>query len=654
LWDALLADLKGAGPEALVLCGDGMPAEAHQAAHLLNAMLRSGAVDLRPADALATARDLDNAAQAMAAGKVAAVLLWGVNPAYAHPRAGAWTAAMAAVPLRVWIGLQADETAAQCQVLLPEHHWLEAWGDHDGGDGLLTLQQPAIGPLYDTRQGEEVLLALLNGLGTPVPGDYHSYLKARWQREVYPAGSLVSFARYFEVGLHDGVVPVPARPLPPPALDPAALEAAALKGAARSAAPRAEDGFELVLFPGAGVHDGRYGNNPWIQECPDPVTKNTWGNPLSVSVADARRLDLSDGDLATLSLGGTTLTVPVVLQPGQAPGVLALALGYGRAAGRVAQGIGVNAYALLDPDPAWSGVRRGARLAKAGGHRELPVTQGHHRLEGRELVHSFSLAAYAQEAARHKRPEDPASLYPDQAFPEHKWGMAIDLSGCVGCSACVLACQSENNVPVVGAEQVAKGREMHWIRIDRYYVGKPENPRVVQQPMLCQQCDDAPCENVCPVSATNHSPEGLNQMVYNRCVGTRYCANNCPYKVRRFNFLDYTATKKEPELLAANPEVTVRPRGVMEKCTFCVQRIEDGRIRAKAGKRPVRDGEIVPACAAACPAEAIVFGDLKDPASRVAKLAASNRGHKVLEELGTRPAITYLANLTNPAVEDEA
>jgi molybdopterin-containing oxidoreductase family iron-sulfur binding subunit len=648
-WDALLADLRAAGREALVLCGDGMPAEAHQAAHLLNAMLHSEALELRPAEALASSRDLDEAAQAMAAGKCAAVLLWGVNPAYAHPAAAAWAAAMAKAPLRVWIGLQEDETAAQCQVLLPEHHWLEAWGDHDGGAGLLTLQQPAIGALYDTRQGEEVLLALLGGLGAAAPADYHAYLKARWRKEVYPAGSPVPFERYFEVGLHDGVVPVPARPLPPPVLDGAALTRAALK----AAVPGPADAFELVLFPGAGVYDGRYGNNAWIQECPDPVTKATWGNPVAVSVADAERLALRDGDLVTISAGGASLTLPVLLQPGQAPGVLVLALGYGRAVGGVARGVGANAFPLRDPDPGWSGLRRGVRLAKAGGHRELAVTQGHHRMEGRDLVHSFSLAEYAREAARHKPLKDPESLYPDQVFPEHKWGMAIDLSGCVGCSACVLACQSENNVPVVGAEQVAKGREMHWIRIDRYYVGEPSNPRVVQQPMLCQHCDSAPCENVCPVSATTHSADGLNQMTYNRCVGTRYCANNCPYKVRRFNFLDYTATKREPELLVYNPEVTVRPRGVMEKCTFCIQRIEDGRMRAKAGHRPVRDGEITPACAAACPAEAIVFGDLKDPASKVARLSASNRGHKVLEDLGVRPAITYLANLWNPAVEDE-
>jgi len=279
----------------------------------------------------------------------------------------------------------------------------------------------------------------------------------------------------------------------------------------------------------------------------------------------------------------------------------------------------------------------------------LPITQGHHKMEGRDIVRTLTLAEYAQEAGKAEKKEELITLYPEQQFPDHKWGMAIDLSACVGCSGCVVACQSENNVPVVGPEQVTKGREMHWIRIDRYYEGDPANPKVAHQPMLCQQCDDAPCENVCPVNATNHSPDGLNQMVYNRCVGTRYCANNCPYKVRRFNFLEFTAFEKQPETLVHNPEVTVRPRGVMEKCTFCVQRINDARVRAKGEKRPLRDGEIVPACAAACPAEAIVFGDLKDPKSRVSELSRSDRGYKVLAELGIRPAITYLAGLKNPA-----
>jgi molybdopterin-containing oxidoreductase family iron-sulfur binding subunit len=344
----------------------------------------------------------------------------------------------------------------------------------------------------------------------------------------------------------------------------------------------------------------------------------------------------------------------VILQPGQARGVLALALGYGRTTGGVARGVGINAFPLLALGTATPTLRLGAKLSKARGHMALPVTQSHHRMEGRDLARSFSLAEFAIEAKRHHAEPELATLYPDQQFPEHKWGMAIDLSACIGCSTCSLACQSENNISTVGPDQVAKSREMHWMRIDSYYEGEIDNPKVVHQPMLCQHCDSAPCETVCPVNATNHSPDGLNQMAYNRCVGTRYCANNCPYKVRRFNFLEFTADKIEPASFVYNPEVTVRPRGVIEKCTFCVQRIQDVKIRAKGENRPVKDGEVQPACAAACPSRAIVFGDLKDPKSEVSRLVTSTRGYKVLEEVGTRPSITYLADLKNPALEGGA
>jgi molybdopterin-containing oxidoreductase family iron-sulfur binding subunit len=379
----------------------------------------------------------------------------------------------------------------------------------------------------------------------------------------------------------------------------------------------------------------------------------TWDNPLLRSVADAQRLKLEDGDLVNLDVAGTSLRLPVVLQPGQAKGVVALALGYGRTTGEMAAGKGVNAFPLLALDPSAPNLRTGVQVATAGGSKTLSRTQAHHRVDGDDIIRSWTLAEFAQETKGHGQEAELATLYPDQRFPEHKWGMVIDLAACVGCAGCSVACQSENNVPVVGPEQVAKGREMHWIRLDSYYEGSADNPTVVHQPMLCQHCDDAPCENVCPVNATNHSPEGLNQMVYNRCVGTRYCANNCPYKVRRFNFLEYTADKVEPESLIYNPEVTVRPRGVMEKCTFCVQRIEDVKIRAKGDDRPIQDGEITPACAAACPTDAIVFGDLKDPKSKVSQLAKANRRYKVLEELGVKPAITYLANLKNPALEGD-
>jgi molybdopterin-containing oxidoreductase family iron-sulfur binding subunit len=404
-------------------------------------------------------------------------------------------------------------------------------------------------------------------------------------------------------------------------------------------------------MPNTAVYDGRYANNGWLNELPDPVTKVTWGNPLLLALADARQAGIKDGDVVRVSAGEETLEVPAIIQPGQAAGVAGLASGFGRRTGNVAAGVGVNAFALADPGSGSPYLRTGARLSATGENRAVPRTQEHFRMEGRDLARSWTLGQYGEEAARPRGNQggrELSSLIPAQEFQGHKWGMVIDLSACVGCSGCVIACQSENNIPVVGPERVLRSREMHWIRVDRYYEGDPEAPSVIHQPIVCQQCDDAPCEIVCPVGATTHSPDGLNQMTYNRCVGTRYCSNNCPFKVRRFNFFDYTSMKKEPEILVFNPEVTVRPRGVMEKCTFCVQRIEDVKQRSKVEGRQIRDGEIRPACAAACPAEAIVFGDLNDPDSRVSRMSRWDRGYKMLEELGIKPSVTYLADISNP------
>ncbi|MBN1612105.1 MAG: TAT-variant-translocated molybdopterin oxidoreductase [Polyangiaceae bacterium] len=644
LWQALLTDLSDAKESAVVLCGDSMPEQAHVAAHLLNAILHSRGIELAPAPPVLSAVELAGVVEQMEEGRYHAVVFWGTNPAYAFPNAQRLRAALSRVPHRFWIGQCIDETAEICSWRLPENHWLESWGDH-GSPELLTLQQPAVGCLYDTRQGEDMLIALLKGLGTTGLTNYHEYLLDRWRREVYSEGIPVPFERYMHAALHDGVL---AREL----ASAAALELradAVNRASSTVAAARAAPGFELVLAPSTQLLDGRYANNPWLQELPDPITKNTWGNPLLVSVADANHLGLENGDRVRLTVAGQSVETPVIVQPGQASGVLSLSLGYGRKVGLLGRKVGSNAYPLLGADASSHNLRTGAKLAKLGTHVRMPLTQRHHRMHGRDLVRSRTLAQYAEESAQPPKKVALPTLYPDQRFPAHKWGMVVDLAACVGCSACVLACQSENNIATVGPEQVERGREMHWIRIDTYYEGSADNPCVVHQPMMCQQCDSAPCENVCPVNATNHSPDGLNQMAYNRCVGTRYCANNCPYKVRRFNFFNYTAEKKEPENLVFNPEVTVRPRGVMEKCTFCVQRIADARMRAKVEKRTMRDGDVVPACAAACPTSAIVFGDLNDPNSRVARASRNRRGYKVLEELGIRPAVTYLAALRNPS-----
>jgi Fe-S-cluster-containing dehydrogenase component/anaerobic selenocysteine-containing dehydrogenase len=645
-WNQLVADLVRAKNSAVVLCGDEMPAEAHVATHLLNAMLGSRAVRVQQMANRASLQDLQATMKVMEAGGYSAAILWGVNPAYSFPNGDRWKAALSKVATRFWIGLLGDESADQCQWVLPCHHWLEAWGDYGMGD-VLTLQQPVIAPLYESRQAEDLFLALLKGLGVGVPDGYRAFIRNRWLTVERPWDSLVPFDQLFNASLHDGVY---RREKAPDTSTPI-FRASCVNAAAPLALAKAQDaGFELTLKPGTQVFDGRYANNGWLQELPDPITKNTWGNPLLVSVDDARELGLESGDVGLLEVAGQSLRTPVLVQPGQAKGVLSLALGYGRTKGTVARGVGTNAYALVGLDTTTTHLRTGVKLTKTLDKVRLPLTQSHHHMDGRDLVRSFTLAEYAAEAKQPRKRIELTTLYPDQRFPEHKWGMSIDLSACVGCAACVIGCQSENNIATVGPEQVERGREMHWIRIDSYYEGPESNPKVVHQPMLCQHCDSAPCENVCPVNATNHSPDGLNQMAYNRCVGTRYCANNCPYKVRRYNFFDYTSEKTEPADLVYNPEVTVRPRGVMEKCTFCVQRIQDARMRAKVEHRPLRDGDIIPACAAACPSNAIVFGDLKNPQSRVAVQSRHPRGYKVLEELGTRPAVTYLADLKNPAI----
>lgn len=643
VWQHLVNDVASAKSQAVILCGDAMPVEAQVAAHLLNVMLGSRAVRLGRAEPTATMAELNAIVGALDAGKYHAMVFWGTNPAYALAEAKRFAAAVSKVPHRVWIGQSPDETAGLCQWQLPENHWLECWGDFRA-DSSLMLQQPAIAPLYDTRQGEDILLSVLRGLGATTATDYHAYLVNRWLGEVRPPDSPIAPQRFFEAALHDGVylgAPLEASPAFVP------QHVAKFASAAFAAAGDGE--FELLLSSSSQIYDGRYANNGWLQELPDPITKNTWGNPLLVSVEDAKTLGLQNGDVVELVVGDVRLETPILVQPGQAKGVLSLALGYGRTVGTVAKNVGVNAFGLLGQDPSSPNIRRAVRLTKTGKHVRLALTQTHHRMHGRELVKSLTLDEFSREHGQPKKKVSLATLYPDQQFPEHKWGMVIDLAACVGCSACVIACQSENNIATVGPEQVERGREMHWIRIDSYYEGSESNPTVVHQPMLCQHCDSAPCENVCPVNATNHSPDGLNQMAYNRCVGTRYCANNCAYKVRRYNFFDYTSDKKEPADLVYNPEVTVRPRGVMEKCSFCVQRIEDARMRAKSESRGLHDGDIVTACEAACPSGAIVFGDLKQQQSRVAKATLSSRGYKVLEELGTRPAVTYLANLRNPA-----
>jgi molybdopterin-containing oxidoreductase family iron-sulfur binding subunit len=407
------------------------------------------------------------------------------------------------------------------------------------------------------------------------------------------------------------------------------------------------------------LHDGRFANNAWLMETPDPVTKITWGNAACLAPEYAAELGLADGDHVRIVVEGREAVLPAFALPGQARRTVTVWAGYGRkAAGRVGSGVGTDAYPLTTTST-W--LTRDASVGKAPGHTELATTHNHHAIDevGRkevqrrmhELIRQADLEEYRKhpDFAKHAVHHPPLlSLWKEHEYEGRRWGMMIDLSSCTGCSACVVACQSENNVPVVGKDEVLRGREMHWLRVDRYFGGDPADPEVAFQPVPCMQCENAPCEQVCPVAATVHSSEGLNDMVYNRCVGTRYCSNNCPYKVRRFNWFKNHRDLTQVQKMVMNPDVTVRGRGVMEKCTYCVQRISTARITAKNEERPIADGEIVPACAQACPANAIVFGDLADPASRVAKLAKSQRAYGILEELNVKPRTRYLARLKNP------
>jgi molybdopterin-containing oxidoreductase family iron-sulfur binding subunit len=674
--DAVAADLKKNEGASLVVAGDGQPPVVHALAHAMNHALKNAGktvvytepVEVQPVDQGASLRDL---ARAIGAGQVEALLILGGNPAYDAPADLDVPALLAKVPFTAHLSLYEDETSALCRWHAPEAHELESWGDVRAFDGTATIRQPLISPLYEGKAAHDVLAVLLRH---PVQSGYE-IVRDTWKRRLRAASD---FETDWRRAVHDGVVEGTALP----------AKEVAPKGKLSAAAPVADQGLELVFRPDPTVWDGRFANNGWLQELPKPLSKLTWDNAALVSPRTADRLGLQTmGDVVELRYQGRTVTAPVKVMPGHADDSVTVMLGYGRTrAGRAGDGAGFNAYALRTASAPWFGagleVHKTGRtyaLASTQRHRLVPTTAGprdelasrveltSRQAEERELLRVAPLAHFLKEPdfAREKGPGPEDSMYPviagstsrvtDPHFVPtgpgrpYAWGMAIDLNTCTGCGACVVACQAENNIPVVGKAEVLRGREMQWIEIDRYYRGGVENPEVYHQPRLCMHCENAPCEVVCPVAATVHDHEGLNNMVYNRCVGTRYCSNNCPYKVRHFNFFQYADQKTPVLALLNNPDVTVRARGVMEKCTYCVQRINAARYAAEEdGNRPIRDGEVVPACAQACPARAIVFGDVNDPDSRVSKLKADSRNYGMLTDLNTRPRTTYLAKLTNP------
>ncbi|HSP20442.1 MAG TPA: 4Fe-4S dicluster domain-containing protein, partial [Myxococcaceae bacterium] len=642
--DQLALELHAAAPHALVLTGVADPG-AQALALVANLLLgaegttfEAGAGAAIPAPT-ATFEALLADLEGRRAG---AVLFLGTNPVYAHPDGVRLGAALREVPLVAATNDRADETGVRVGFLAPDHAPGESWGDASPGAGLLTVRQPALRPLFQTRSAIESLQAW-----SRVPAGRLSAVEAvreRLRAEVFPraAAGGESFEAFWERTLQAGFVRVPVE-VAPTTVRPAALAPLL----ASSVTARGE--LELWLHPSHALLDGRGANNGWLQELPDPITKVTWDNVACVAPSRARQLGWTDGQLVELEAGGRKVTVPVLVQPGTHPRVVAVALGYGRtAAGAVGNGIGADVYPLGEVKAGRVRFARPVEARATGGSHPLALAQVQSSLEGRPLVREATLTAFLANPAAGNPEEEPLeSAWGEIPVLGPKWGLAVDLSACTGCGACVIGCQAENNIPVVGPEEVRRNRDMSWIRIDRYYAGDPEAPQVLHQPVMCQHCANAPCETVCPVLATVHSADGLNQQVYNRCVGTRYCANNCPPKVRRFNWFDYQHDDPVARLVL-NPDVVVRSRGVMEKCSLCVQRIQEGRAAAKREGKPLADGAIQTACQQSCPSRALVFGDLNDPKSKVAALGRDARSYHMLAELNVRPSVSYLTRVKNP------
>ena len=671
---AVAKDLQAHRGRSIVVPGDYQTASVHQLAKALNEALGNvGAtviyaptVVVNSMDQLASLRDL---VQAMDAGQVELLVILGSNPVFTAPVDLRFQERLSKVGLSIHHSMYVDETSAYCHWNLPEAHAFESWSDVRAYDGTVTIMQPLIAPLYEGRTAHEVLATFIdaqNGKSS------HDLVKDYWTRAfggkvagwtiTDPTGQPFKSAdSFWKHVLHDGFVPGTGSVGRGPATEDRTANVEPRQSTLGSR-PSNASGLEIVFRPDQTIWDGRFANNGWLQELPKPLTKITWDPTAWISANLAEQQALQDGDVIELRHRGNTARLPVAIVPGHPDGAVTVFFGYGRQrTGRVgtpaedlARDFDVNR--LRTSDALWFG--QGLAIAKVGRRYVLAQTQEHHLMEGRHTVRAGTLEEYRTNpqfvAEMGERPPRTLSLIPDWEYNSYKWAMSIDLTTCTGCSACITACVSENNIPVVGKDQVHAGREMHWIRVDHYFSGDLDNPRTYHQPVPCMQCENAPCELVCPVGATTHSAEGLNDMVYNRCVGTRYCSNNCPYKVRRFNFLLYQDWNTESLYPLRNPDVTVRSRGVMEKCTYCVQRINNARIEAKKADRPIHDGEIVTACEAVCPAKAIVFGNLADPNSRVAKLQAQNRNYGLLEDLNTRPRTTYLAALRNPNPELES
>jgi molybdopterin-containing oxidoreductase family iron-sulfur binding subunit len=631
--DVVTRDLVAHRGSALVHAGPEQSSVTHALVHAINAALGAPGSTLRHLEPVAVdpgpGSSISDLAADMHDGQVDTLIILEANPVYDAPADLAFAAALARVPLSIQLATHVDETAQQAAFHVPALHQFEGWADARAYDGTATILQPQIRPLVPGRTAAEMVAVIAGASDATARSLVIAHWRERveadfdatwtgWLRKGVVANTEAVIA---DVSLRSNFADTLPKPLPSPA------------------------GITLLLRPDVFLRCGAQTNNGWLQELPRPLTRLTWDNAATIAPETAARLGVDSDDVIEIAAESGTVRLPAMVLPGQAADCITLTLGYGREAiGAIGKNVGSDVNPLRTAARLWQVGATAVR--RTGSRRVLATTQHHQTMAGRDIVRTRALDAFLHQQQSPQGPSEQPTLYPPYHYDGNAWGMAISLNACIGCGACVAACQAENNIPVVGRDQVMQGRAMHWIRVDRYWGGEPANPEILFQPVPCMHCEDAPCEVVCPVDATTHDSDGLNVMIYNRCVGTRFCSNNCPYKVRRFNFYDYSGHDLRPAM-AWNPDVTVRGRGVMEKCTYCIQRIRETKIAADREDQPIHDGDIKTACQQACPTQAIVFGDLNDPLSEVRKRKASPLDYALLEELNTRPRTTYAARLTN-------
>ncbi len=659
----LVNDLVINKGKSIVYAGNTLPTETHMIVNLLNELLESSSLyNFEQAylvnNSLSTSEEIKDLVSKMNNGNVAVVIHFDSNPVYELAPSYRYEEALKNVETTIALSETPNETTSVSNYILPLNNIFESWGYHQTRNGFVSLQQPVISPLFNTRERESVLMDWINNDG--MVSNYQLKVKNSFKKNIYDKGNFAAdFETFWFTSLHDGIVKI----------KPKEYGISKVKQEVITKSDITNSGLTLILQNNYSIGTGKYANNGWLQELPHPVTKVTWDNYAAVAPATAKKFELENDDLIKVNLNGNEVELPAFIQPGMAEETILIELGYGREnSGDVADGVGFNANLLLSTESNSQYIFDNVTITKTGKIYKLASTQEHHSLDDdfvkdfhliRKIIQEGTLEEYKNNPHfLHEHKHEIFSITEAHEYKNEKWAMSIDLNKCLGCSECISSCNVENNVPVVGKDQVAMGREMQWMRIDRYYSGTPEEPIVSTQPMLCQHCDNAPCENVCPVNATNHSPDGLNQMAYNRCVGTRYCANNCPYKVRRFNFYNFrdhfedAHYDNELSYLVNNPEVTVRSRGVIEKCSFCIQNIMEVRETAIKEGREIRPDEVTTACQTACPTNAIVFGDSNNENSTVSQHREHELSYHVLEELNVRPNVTYLAKIRNTRTED--